>query len=317
MAAPATAGTSDMMGTAASVIGFLLLAAAALLARRHFRMGRADRTGAFRTAAIVFLCQTMGWLLRARHYASIDVEETRLTEIVGLTLVSSVVVWLLYLAFEPYLRRFWPELLIGWTRLLSGRVRDPFVGRDVLVGAAAGTIAGLIVTSREVVPHLLGRALTTPALPPAIILLGSRYALAFALEIVLRAFRIALDCACIVVFLRILVRRTWLVLLLSVVVILPIALAGQPVSEQPAIEVTAALVGVGLVLAVLLRFGLLSLVVMFYTFLTMELFPPTTDWSRPYAGASAVLLLAIAAVSAYGFYASRGDEPLFGRALLD
>ena len=30
-----------------------------------------------------------------------------------------------------------------------------------------------------------------------------------------------------------------------------------------------------------------------------------------------VLLLAIAAVSAYGFYASRGDEPLFGRALLD
>ena len=30
-----------------------------------------------------------------------------------------------------------------------------------------------------------------------------------------------------------------------------------------------------------------------------------------------MLLLGIAALSAYGFYASRGGEPLFGRALLD
>jgi hypothetical protein len=49
----------------------------------------------------------------------------------------------------------------------------------------------------------------------------------------------------------------------------------------------------------------------------MELFPATSDFSRPYAAAAAVLLVAIAAVSALGFYASRGGEPLFGRALLD
>jgi len=30
-----------------------------------------------------------------------------------------------------------------------------------------------------------------------------------------------------------------------------------------------------------------------------------------------MLVMAIAAVSVFGFYASRGDEPLFGRALLD
>ena len=35
------------------------------------------------------------------------------------------------------------------------------------------------------------------------------------------------------------------------------------------------------------------------------------------AATSAVLMLGIAALSAYGFYASRGDEPLFGRVLLD
>ena len=29
-------------------------------------------------------------------------------------------VWLFYVALEPYVRRFWPQLLIGWTRALSG-----------------------------------------------------------------------------------------------------------------------------------------------------------------------------------------------------
>jgi hypothetical protein len=58
-------------------------------------------------------------------------------------------------------------------------------------------------------------------------------------------------------------------------------------------------------------------IVTFYTFLAMEIFPLTTDLSRPYAGTSAVVLLAIAALAAYGFYASRGGEPLFGRTLLD
>lgn len=49
----------------------------------------------------------------------------------------------------------------------------------------------------------------------------------------------------------------------------------------------------------------------------MQCFPLTADMSRPYAGASVMLLLGIAGLSAYGFYASRGNEPLFGRALLD
>ena len=48
-----------------------------------------------------------------------------------------------------------------------------------------------------------------------------------------------------------------------------------------------------------------------------QVFPLTSDLSRPYAAMSVVLMLGIAALSAYGFYASRGDEPLFGRVLLD
>ena len=190
------------------------------------------------------MCQAVGWLVYARHYPRLDVEWGRVTLILALTLFSSTVLWLFYIAFEPYVRRFWPELLIGWTRLLSGRVRDPLVGRDVLVGAVAGTIAALLIASRDLAPRLLGRPLPAPVLPLSLILQGTRYAAAAALEVVPRAFRHALECVCVVVFLKILVRRTWLVLLISTVAILPIAMNGTFAGEQLAIELTIAVVGI-------------------------------------------------------------------------
>ena len=49
----------------------------------------------------------------------------------------------------------------------------------------------------------------------------------------------------------------------------------------------------------------------------MESLPLTTDLSRPYASSSVLRTLAITAMAAYGFYASRGDEPMCGRPLLD
>ncbi len=307
----------DVIGTIANVIGIGILIGALLLARRHLRTGKGDRTGAFRTAGVVLISLGAGWLIRARHYAGIDLEYGRTMEIAALALVQAAIAWALYMAFEPYVRRFWPQLLIGWTRLLSGRVRDPMVGRDVLVGAAAGALAALLVAGREIVPHMLGRPLATPQLASPVILLGARYAVAILLETLKRAFINSLQCLCLVVFVRLLVRRTWLVLVLSTILILPIAISGTFAAEQLAIELPIVLTGIALVFAVLLRFGLLALAVMFYTFLATEVIPLTTDSSRPYAGASAVLLLAIAALSTYGFYASRGDEPLFGRALLD
>jgi hypothetical protein len=156
-----------------------------------------------------------------------------------------------------------------------------------------------------------------PQVPVPLVLLGARYALDGALETVLRSVQNALQIVCVLVFLRIILRRTWLVLLLGAIAILPIAITGTVTTDRLVITLSIAVAGIALVFFVLLRFGLLSLVVMFYTFLTMDIFPVTTDLSRPYAGTSIVLLIAIAGVAAYGFYASRGGEPLFGRPLLD
>jgi serine/threonine-protein kinase len=312
-------GTSigSMVATLANAIGFLILIASAFLAHRHLRSGRGDRRGAFRTAATIFITQLAALLFRTRHYSSFDIESSRVTELVGVALFSAVIIWMFYMAFEPYVRRFWPTLLIGWTRLMSGQVRDPLVGRDILIGAAAGTIAALLTASRELIPELAGWKLASPGLPQASILLGTRYEAVAALETLRRAFYSGFEVVCVVVFLKILVRREWLVMLLGTIALIPIAMNGSFLGEHPALELAVVICGISLIFGVLLRYGLLALTVTFYTFMIMEALPLTTDMSRPYASSSALVMLAIAAVAAYGFYASRGDEPLFGRPLLD
>ena len=50
------------------------------------------------------------------------------------------VLWLIYLALEPYVRRHWPQTIITWTRMIDGRWRDPLVGRDLLFGVILGVL---------------------------------------------------------------------------------------------------------------------------------------------------------------------------------
>ena len=52
--------------------------------------------------------------------------------------------WLLYLALEPYVRKFWPTTLISWSRCVAGNALDPQVGRDVLIGVFVAAITLLV-----------------------------------------------------------------------------------------------------------------------------------------------------------------------------
>jgi hypothetical protein len=302
---------------AAVVIAFGLLVAAALLARRHLRSGRGDRRGAFRTAAVMVVSLGSGLLVGSRVYAAPAVEYERLGVITSLSIYVALNMWLFYMALEPYVRRFWPQLMIGWTRALSGQLRDPLVGRDILVGVAAGTIGAFLIASRELIPRALGLPLASPQLPDPLILFGTRFALSGALQLVRRAMQNAMQLVAVAVLLKILLRETWLVLAIGALLVIPVAMSGTFAAQQPVVEIAIVLCGIALMFAVLLRFGLLALVITFYVFLAIEAFPLTTDLSRPYAGAALLVAAVIAALSLFGFYSSRGDEPLFGRALLD
>jgi hypothetical protein len=50
--------------------------------------------------------------------------------------MRAATIWALYLAFEPYVRRRWPQSMITWSRVLSGEFRDPLVGGHLLIGVA-------------------------------------------------------------------------------------------------------------------------------------------------------------------------------------
>jgi serine/threonine-protein kinase len=266
---------------------------------------------------VLFAVVCTGLLLRSRVFSDLGIEYERLGLILSVSLYNAATVWLFYIALEPYVRRFWPQLLIGWTRLISGRMRDPLVGREVLVGVAAGTIGAFLIESRQLVPHVLHLRPAMTDLIGTLMLLGSRHVIAVALQTVRRALGSAIQIVGIVVLLKIIVKRTWLVLLLGTVVMLPTAMNGTFAGEELALELSISAIGVAMALAVLLRFGFLAEVVMFYTFMLIEAFPLTANFSRPYASVSMGLIATVAALSVFGFVASRGDEPLFGRAILD
>ncbi len=74
----------------------------------------------------------------------------------GLALALGGMTALIYLALEPYVRRFGPRNLISWTRLFMGRLGDPLVGRDVLMGAVAGILVIVVQRLEWLVPQVLG-----------------------------------------------------------------------------------------------------------------------------------------------------------------
>ncbi len=65
---------------------------------------------------------------------------TRGPGLLSIPLQYGLFAWLAYVGFEPQIRRVWPHLLVTSTRLLSGRWRDPLVGRAVLAGIVVGSI---------------------------------------------------------------------------------------------------------------------------------------------------------------------------------
>ena len=107
------------------------------MARRNLRLGRGDRRGAFRVSAFLFAVGSRGFCSGASR-PDLEGEFDMLLEAIGEGSLAALV-WLIYVALEPIVRRRWPDLLISWTRLLSGRFRDPLVGRDLLAGLLLGS----------------------------------------------------------------------------------------------------------------------------------------------------------------------------------
>jgi serine/threonine-protein kinase len=208
---------------------------------------------------------------------------------------------------EPYVRRLWPKTLIAWSRVLEGRLRDPLVGRHILLGALAGVAATLLI-------HLELRV-TGPPLGPSTdslpALAGVSAAFVANIAILRDALRVPIYILMAVLVLRVVLRRTWVAYLVY------LALPGFLFAAGVALpNVVVALTMFAVSLVVLTRLGLLPMLII-VLFTDWPGIPLTTDPSSWFFPSSVVSMMAFAAIGVYGFVVSLGGQRLFKDQLLD
>jgi hypothetical protein len=252
----------------------------------------------------------VGLVLIARHTASPADEWEMLTYLAGVAMYYGLVAWLCYLALEPYVRRRWPGMLVGWTRFVAGRFRDPLVGRELLTGLIAGA-AGIVLSAAGLI--LVSRfAPVVPSNPLALPLMRTPAGSAFVfLDASVTSLTFGLGLVAMLVFVRRVVRRdraAWIVTTLLV-----IAAAGAD-SLQGLVEATAMMLAV----MIALRFGgVLGSITAFFIHYACMYTPLTWNSDAWYFGRSVVTLLVLAALCFYAFRTALGHRPLFGSALVE
>ncbi len=187
-----------------------LVAAGGVLAYRNISLGRGDRQGAFRLALALVSLATAAWALRAHHVGDPVGELASFARGAGLAVLAASMVWLFYLALEPYVRRLRPWTLVSWTRLLNGGIRDAVVGRDVLVGLAFGTGLTLLVLAACALLVWLGLPERAPELVAVDALLSTRILLAFVVGLPVSAALQGLALLLLFLILRLLTRHDWI-----------------------------------------------------------------------------------------------------------
>lgn len=287
------------------VFQLAMLVGGALLARRHWSRGWGDRRGGQRLFFFVLGLSFVSWVLGAHHVSSPHQEYTNLARFLGGALFDAGLVWIAYLAFEPIVRRRWPDRLISWSRLTSGRWRDPLVGRG-LVAAVLIALAVHFVTQVQVeLGWRFGQGLQLPIMGDPSGLGRPRIALAALLETTVSAIIPALGFVVLFVLVRMVVRIERLAAVLVVIMGLMLKTTRDTSGYLP-LDVSVTLAHGLLMYFLIVRQGLLTLVVSIACILVLMEFPLLPDPRSWLAGAS---WLALAFVGGLLFLGLRLASP--------
>jgi hypothetical protein len=300
------------------VLGFAVLALALgvlvggpLMAWRHLRMGKGDRRGALRFGLFAFGLILLSSLLLAHHTLiaesgtiNLGYEMNMIMLKLGTAILYGAYIALAYLALEPYVRRHWPDALISWTRLIAGRISDPLVGRDMLLGGGTGVLVTLVWQLRYIVSAWFGWPSPRPVTGEIAALQGGAGAVA---NFVAPSFLIPPMFGILaLVLLVIILRKRWVAIAVLAAVIIGIgafaSLAEGDGAGTATIVCLAAMVI--LALALFVRSGLLALIVTFFFFSKLRRFPLALDSSAWYSTTSTLAMLGLAAIAIYAFRAA-------------
>ena len=300
--APYQPTTSELVSNWAFYAIFVgLLAAAILAARRNVRLERGDWKGASRLGHAVGLASLASWALGSSHTATED-ELTIFLNAFGAALFNGFLVGVFYLALEPFLRRRWPHALVSWNRLLAGRMRDGLVGRDILVGAAAGALALLVwslawrfADRLAGAPPVYGSFMTQT-------LLGGLSATATVLERAIWGLIEAFLYFFVFVAVQALVRKVWIAIPAAALLV-SIPAAG---SLTPGFSTGFYLFLQLAFLLLTVRLGFLAGAAFIVTTMLLFAFPVTADAKAWYAGSGFLALGVVAALLLWGARAAAG-----------
>ena len=299
---------------AANVTATIVILATLLLARRNLRAGRGDRRGAWRLFCLAMTAMVAAWIVSAKHYASLQIENERLFEFVAHAVTNAGTTWILYIALEPWVRRYTPSILISWTRVFSGQILDSRVGRDLLIGVGVGIFVALVNVGFNLIPVLFNGVPGQPRATNLQLLLGAPSALGFILRLIPNNLQNGLFFAVGFGVGRAVTGRVWGGTLLAAG-LLTFFIFGEASSDMPWIRLGFVFLFVGPMVASLYYGGLLSLTVAFLVNQILNNAPLTLQPSMPYTPAALAAMLIVFGLAAIGFYGSRGGQPLFGRLL--
>jgi hypothetical protein len=314
-----------------TVVGPFVSVVAVLLALRNLRLGRGDRRGAMRLSMFIFAAGAVSNALETGDLSGLSKGPT-------LVLFLPAFVWLLYIAFEPHIRRIWPETMIGWSRLLAGSVRDPLVGRDVLVGVLVAIGDGLILALHTLLRRWSGRPPQFPVgassnpfdgmAASSDLLLGGRFALS---RIIGSVMSIPVWSGTMLTFLLlfvlyVLLRRRSLAMaamILGLTVTYLVTHGGWLLANAPADHFAPSVSDVALfavvqtaIVLVAVRFGLLTMLVASFVSVLLTLLPIAIDSSVPYASSSRLIVATVIALAAYGWHTALAGRPILGALFL-
>ncbi len=323
-------GTATFAPAGAVMVGIVtlllapLLLVALLLARRNNRLGRSDRRGALRIAAFIFCCDVLSAVLRYGHSHSALREWLLLVRAAGEALFDGATAWALYLALEPYVRRRWPEALVSWSRLLSGRFKDPLVGRDLLVAGLASSASLLLLSFSFEVPRASGERTPLLLLDAYLGFLGGPQrvvAWLFGFMTVM-AVIFALMNVLLFVLLRGLLRSStgaacvlwglWFYLSIPTWAAMNVFPIGRLSAQQVLLLAGVSAIGT----FVLVRLGLLAGAAYYLMTVLIEC-PALTRFDAWYAQPSRILFSLVACLIGWGLYASLSARPLRWEQLLE
>jgi serine/threonine-protein kinase len=268
-----------------------ILLIAAYFARRNFAAGQGDQRGGLRLALAVMLIDLGAWLLNAHVLSDPISQIVFVLRAIGGALLVGAITFMFYLALEPDVRRRSPDLIMGWTRFIWGRWRDPRVGRDLLIGIAAASATALLVPLVVMIAEAMG----TPQGSVTFMNVGFVRDLPSALGSILSTYQqapaLAMGVAVVFLLLERLVRRRSLAAA-ALVILLAIPNALQQGTSLVA-GMALALVIMTLPVLAFVRGGMLAFAAFITTAILLLDMPLTSDyshWTAPPTFLAAVVL---------------------------